>query len=53
MWVDGFFKFGLNNCWGYFLFGLFVWWVSKENFFKNSNMIYDFKFCIGYGEVGN
>ena len=53
MRADGSSKFGPNNRWGYFPSGSFAWRVSKENFLKNSNTIYDLKLRIGYGEVGN
>ncbi len=51
--ADGSSKFGPNNKWGYFPSGSFAWRVSNEKFMQNVEAIYDMKFRIGYGEVGN
>ena len=51
--ADGSSKFGPNNRFGYFPSGAFAWRVSQEPFMENFKAIYDLKFRLGYGEVGN
>jgi TonB-dependent starch-binding outer membrane protein SusC len=51
--ADGSSKFGPANRWGYFPSGSFAWRVSNEDFMKNLPAVYDMKFRVGYGEVGN
>lgn len=53
MRADGSSKFGPNNKWGYFPSGSLAWRVSKEEFLKSADFIYDMKLRAGYGEVGN
>ena len=49
---DGSSRFGPSNRWGIFPSFAAAWDLKKENFFQ-SNLISQFKFRGGYGEIGN
>lgn len=53
MRADGSSKFGPNKKWGYFPSGSIAWRISKEEFMKSMDAIYNLKLRAGYGEVGN
>jgi iron complex outermembrane receptor protein len=50
--TDGSSKFSKENRWGIFPGGAFAWRVSEENFLKNSKVVSDLKFRVGYGITG-
>lgn len=51
--ADAYSGFGINNRWGYFPSFSVGWRISKEDFFKNLDMVNDLKIRVGWGEVGN
>ncbi len=51
--ADGASKFAPGKQWGYFPAGSVAWRVKNEKFLKNSNLISDLKFRVGFGTVGN
>lgn len=51
--ADGSSRFGPNNRWGYFPGASFVWLVSEEDFFPNSNTVEDLRLRVNYGITGN
>jgi TonB-linked SusC/RagA family outer membrane protein len=50
---DGNSRFGVNDKFGLFGSGSFTWRISKENFLKDVNWLYDMKIRTSYGKVGN
>jgi len=46
-------NFGPGNKWGYFPSGSFAWRVSQEDFLKDSDLLNNLKFRVGYGNSGN
>lgn len=53
---DGFWKFKLENCWGFFFFVFLGWRIFEENFWKESkivNVFFNLKICGLYGVVGD
>lgn len=50
---DGHSRFGEQEKFGLFGSGAFTWRISKENFLKDVNWIYDMKIRTSYGKVGN
>jgi iron complex outermembrane receptor protein len=50
--TDGTSKFGPDQRWGLFPSAAFAWRVSEENFLKNSSVLSDLKFRVGYGVTG-
>jgi len=51
--ADAYSGFGDLNKWGYFPSFSAGWRISKENFFKNIEVINDLKIRAGWGAVGN
>lgn len=49
---DGSSRFSKNNRWGFFPSAAFAWRISEEDFLKNSKVISDLKFRVGYGVTG-
>ena len=50
---DGSSRFGADNKYGIFPSASVAWRISKENFFKNIQLINDLKLRAGYGVTGN
>ncbi|MDQ7948728.1 MAG: SusC/RagA family TonB-linked outer membrane protein, partial [Pedobacter sp.] len=50
---DGNSRFGANDKFGLFGSGSLTWRISRENFLKDVNWIYDMKIRTSYGKVGN
>jgi len=50
---DGSSRFGLNNRYGLFPSLAFAWRASNESFLKDIDNLYNLKFRLGYGAVGN
>jgi len=50
---DGSSRFGADNKYGVFPSASVAWRISKENFFKNIQVINDLKLRAGYGVTGN
>lgn len=50
---DGNSRFGVNDKFGWFGSGSLTWRISKENFLKDINWLYDMKIRASYGKVGN
>lgn len=50
---DGFFCFGEENKWVNFLLVVIVWRVSEEDFLKGLDWLFNLKFRLEYGVVGN
>ena len=51
--ADGSSKFAEGNKWGYFPAFSFAWRAKEEAFLRESKIVSDLKFRLGYGEVGN
>lgn len=51
--ADGSSRFAKGQKWGYFPAAALAWRVSNENFLKDSKIISNLKFRVGYGENGN
>jgi iron complex outermembrane receptor protein len=49
---DGSSKFGKDNRWGTFPSAALAWRVKEESFLKNSSVVSDLKFRVGYGITG-
>jgi iron complex outermembrane receptor protein len=50
--TDGSSRFSKENRWGFFPSAAFAWRASEENFLKNSKLVSDLKFRMGYGITG-
>lgn len=50
--ADGSSRFAKENRWGFFPSAAVAWRVSEENFLKNSKVVSDLKFRVGYGITG-
>lgn len=50
--TDGSSRFAKNNRWGFFPSAALAWRVSEEDFLKNSKVVSDLKFRVGYGITG-
>ena len=51
--ADGSSKFPADNRWGIFPSAAFAWRMKEENFFRNVDVISDFKFRFSWGITGN
>ena len=51
--ADGSSKFGTNNKYAYFPSVAGAWNISNEDFMKNSTVVNNLKFRLGYGTTGN
>lgn len=50
---DGFFKFGVDNCWVVFLVFFLGWRIKNELFFENVDFFLDLKLRFSWGCNGN
>lgn len=50
---DGFLCFVKNIRWGWFLFFLVGWNISKEVFYLENVLVNNLKLCVSYGIIGN
>lgn len=46
-------KFAEGHQWGYFPSAAFAWRLSEEDFIKQTNMFYNLKLRLGWGQTGN
>jgi TonB-dependent starch-binding outer membrane protein SusC len=51
--ADGTSKFGADNKFSFFPAAAFAWRVNQEDFLKNSKLISNMKWRVGYGRSGN